>query len=577
MKDSKYIGPQARPSSFLDTEPQEHLTGKKAQDIVKNVSTGYGPRKHQILLHDSLKRFNVIICHRRFGKTVCIVNEIIDRALHNPLRNPHYAYIAPTYKQAKKIAWQYFVDYTRHLPGVTTNKSELTIYIERPGRLDPLTGQVDPDTIEITLLGADDPDTIRGVYLDGVALDEFAQCDPIIWGQVVRPALADRKKIARDLGIREDLAGLPLEPWAIFVGTPKGQNHLWHRYDKAVKNQEYCAQYEKDYNVVLERARWNRFEKSVGIEEDTPEKERKKIISTWPTATQDNYKLWRKYITAKSWFTIMFKASETGILDQDEIDEMREDLSPEEIEQELECSFTAAVLGSYYGHNIVQMRQVGRIGNVPHNPRYPVDTYWDIGIGDKAGIWFLQKYGGAVYYINYYESNGKGVPEYKMILDAMAKKVGERTNIDFNNSTEYVYGEGYKYGRHVWPHDGAAREWGTGVSRQETARTLGLIVEIQEKQTPEDRIQAARNRLKISWIDEKKCARGIDCLYNYQKMWDDKLMCFDKKPKHDWTSHGADAFGYSSLDDRPSNFPEERMRRAAEITQANGEYDELAA
>ena len=553
--------------------PADLLYGPQTPAEVKNIKTGYMPRPLQQVLHNSLKRFNVLVCHRRFGKTVCMVNELIDRALLNPLRNPHYAYIAPTYKQAKKIAWQYFVDYTRFLPGVTTNKSELTVYIERPGRRDPVTGELDPDTIEITLLGADDPDAIRGIYLDGSIIDEFAQCDPIIWGQVVRPALADRKKIAQDLGIFEDMGGIALEPWAVFIGTPKGQNHFYYRYEKAKGHELYCELYAKDKDIAAEREKWAKMEEVYGIGKDTNSRDRSEIIAKWPESRLAAYKAWRKFVVASNWFTSLYKASETAVLDQDEIDEMKEDLSPEEVDQELECSFTAAILGSYYGHIINQMRERGRIGNFPYNPKHPVDTYWDIGISDKLVIWFVQKTDAGYNYIDYYETNGKGVPELIQVLDAKKARLGSRIEV---SPGEFIDGYGYRFGRHVWPHDGAAREFGTGNTRQEQARQQGLIVDIQQRVAKPDQISAVRTRLKISNFDEKKCARGLECLYNYQKEYDSKLMMFKDKPKHDWSSHGAEGFAYSALDDRPSYFPEDRRRWSNQQMVADNDYDEFA-
>ena len=138
-----------------------------------------------------------------FGKNYCIyllINEMIDQALRCQLHNPQFAYIAPTYKQAKMVAWEFFNDFTRNIPGVEVNKSELSITIYRPAR---------GDKIKFMLLGAESPDALRGIYLDGCILDEYAQCDPSIWGQIIRPALSDRKG------------------WAIFIGTPKGQNHFF--------------------------------------------------------------------------------------------------------------------------------------------------------------------------------------------------------------------------------------------------------------------------------------------------------------------------------------------------------------
>ena len=576
--------PEVQPKTFLDlkksAETFEDIIRGRGKSLpldpelrknIKKIKTGYVPRKIQLHLHQTLRRFNVMICHRRFGKTVLAVNQIIHRAICNPLKNPQYAYIAPTYKQAKLIAWQYFVDYTRHLPNVKANKSELTIYIERPDRICPLTGEKDPDVIKLMLIGADDPDAIRGLYLDGGAIDEFAQCDPIIWGQIIRPALADRKKIAREMGIKYDWANNLLEPWIIFIGTPKGQNHFYRRYQSAQASEKFCREYEKSHDLEEEEEQWADLEKVHGITYETSQVELKDILEKISQEVVDDYKRWRKYSISTQWFTAIYKASETGILALDEIEEMIEDLSKEEVEQELECSFTAAILGSYYGHLLVKAEEKGQICDLKYDPRYPVETFWDLGVGDKCTIWFRQKIGGKYHYIDYYENNGKGVQHYIKVLDAKASWDGKETEVDENE--EMVLGYGYRYGRHIWPHDGKVQEFGSGQSRQETARKQGLTVFIQPKQRIDDRINATRDRIKISYFDKEKCARGIECLYNYQKEFDSKLMVFKKTPKHDWSSHASDSFGYSALDDRDFEFQDVTDRYKP--VQSNGDYDEL--
>lgn len=470
------------------------------------------------------------------------------------------------------------VDYTRFIPGVKDNKSELTIYINRSGRICPSSGEKDPDTIEISLIGADDPDSIRGIYLDGCVLDEYAQCDPIIWGQIVRPALADRKKIAHEMGIFKDTGGMPIDPWAIFIGTPKGRNHFHNMYDQANEAMSFSAEYETTHDVREEIREWYLFEKKHGITDETPYAEVERIMNTWTPGLRGLYADWRKYKSAKNWFTIILKASETAVLDRDEIDEMKSTMSKEEIEQELECSFTAAIVGSYYGHLINQLRESGHIGQYAYNPKYPVDTYWDIGIGDKTTIWFVQRINPSTYhYIDYFEADGLGIDDLKRVIDAKSGSLGTRVEIDPDREIT-ILGRGYEYGRHVWPHDGQAKEFGSGQTRQETARQKGLIVEIQPKQTIEDRINAARTRLKISYFDEKSCKRGIECLYNYMKERDDKLMMFKNKPLHNWASHGSDSYGYSALDDRPSYFPGDRRRgrKDEEYNQALTDYDEFS-
>lgn len=557
--------------TIMNTSPNTGGAHTPSDVKFEKIKTGYKPRKIQLLLHETIRRFNVLVCHRRFGKTVLAVNQIVHRAMSNPLRNPQYAYIAPTYKQAKRIAWQYFKDYTMHLPNVKANSSELIIYLERPDRKNIETGEPEPDVIKIMLIGADDPDDIRGLYLDGAILDEYAQCDPIVWGQIVRPALADRKKIATDQGVYFDLANVPLEPWAIFIGTPKGQNHFYRRLKSAEESEEFCKSYEKRHDIEAEEIAWKDFEEHHKIKEDITQVELKEFLSSLPADIEQEYNEFRKYKIHSQWFTAIYKASETGILPIEEIEEMTEDLTEAEVEQELECSFTAAILGSYYGSLMVKAEKDGRITDVPYDPRYPVETHWDIGVGDKCTMWFRQKINGKYHYIDYFEYNGQGIDFYNRVLDAKAQYVGKVTEIE--EGVEII-GREFRYGRHVWPHDGKVQEFGTGQSRQETARSMGLTVFIQPKQRVEDRINASRNRIKISYFDKTHCARGLECLYNYQKEYDSKLMVFKKSPKHDWSSHGADSFGYSALDDREGRFQDD-MCVTMNVT-ANLDYDELS-
>lgn len=432
----------------------------------KVVSTGYIPRELQNKLHKDLKRFNVLVMHRRFGKTVFAINEMIDKGLRNELHNPQYAYIAPTYKQAKMVAWEYLQDFTKNIPGTEVNKSELSITIPRPSR---------GDKIKYMLLGADSPDSLKGIYLDGVILDEYAQQDPIIWGQVIRPALSDRKG------------------WAIFIGTPKGMNHF--------------------------------------------------------------YKIFKTAMNLDNWYTKMYKASETGVVDAEELVDARETMSEEEYNQEYECDFSAAIMGSYYGKIINQLRdaKIPRITSVPYDPALPVDTHWDLGIGDATTIWFRQRLGNEYRYIDYEEAVGEGLAFY----------------------VKLIKNKPYAYGRHVLPHDGAARELGTGKTRQETLLKFGLRTEIQVRQSIDDGIQAVRNMLPLCWFDSENCVRGLDCLTNYQKEWDSKLDMFKNKPKHDWTSNGADGFRISALDNRKSDFAHDYGKNLPR--QAISDYDILGS
>ena len=169
---------------------------------VVNVDIGYKPRLWQTAVHRKLKRFSVLVVHRRAGKTVMTLAELIDKGLKCPLKMGRFAYIAPLRNQAKGIVWSYLKDFTRDIPGLKSNEAEL--YVEFP------------NGARITLYGADNPDAIRGAYLDGVVLDEYADIGTEVWTKVLRPMLADR------LG------------WAIVIGTPKGHNHFFEIYRKAM-------------------------------------------------------------------------------------------------------------------------------------------------------------------------------------------------------------------------------------------------------------------------------------------------------------------------------------------------------
>ena len=166
----------------------------------------YSPRPVQAQIHPQLEshRFCVLVTHRQLGKTVCAVNHLLKKALQNPLPHARYFYIAPFLKQAKMIAWDYVKRYTAPLPDVTTNESELNVRL--------------PNGARIWVCGADNPDALRGTYADGVVLDEYAQIKPDVFTEIIRPMLLSR------------------EGWAVFMGTPKGQNAFFELFNRAQKS-----------------------------------------------------------------------------------------------------------------------------------------------------------------------------------------------------------------------------------------------------------------------------------------------------------------------------------------------------
>lgn len=214
--------------------------------INRVITIPYLPRPLQKYLHSTLKRFNVIVSHRRFGKTIFAINHLIKDALTNADTNPRYGYIAPLYRQAKSISWDYLKYYTNVIPGIRYNEAELRCDF--------------PNGARISLYGADNPDSLRGLGFSGTVLDEVAQMKDSLWGEVIRPTLADR------LG------------WSIFIGTPKGLDGFYDLYESA------------------------------GARED--------------------------------WYRVIYKASETDIIPEEELLAARQTMSYEQYMREFECSFT---------------------------------------------------------------------------------------------------------------------------------------------------------------------------------------------------------------------------------------------
>lgn len=257
-----------------------------------------------------------------------------------------------------------------------------------------------------------------------------------------------------------------------------------------------------------------------------------------------------------NWYVLRSTVEDTDVFDEQGLAEELQELIDEngEIEgrarydAEYMCSFEAPVVGSYYGQQIRQAEQDGRITSVPYESTLAVYTAWDLGIGDATAIWFYQQVGKEIRVIDYYESSGEGIEHY----------------VKHMRSLPYVYASVPAF----WPHDGEVKELGTGKSRKEVADSLGLRnIEIVPVQSLEDGIQAVRSIFSKVWFDAKKCERGIQALKNYKKDWDDKGKTYRNRPKHDWSSHGADAFRYMALSykdrtrKRKPHIPEHVRRR----------------
>lgn len=391
----------------------------------------YTPRDQFQPFHDRTQRWAIIVAHRRAGKTVATINDVIKRALERP---GLYGYIAPYYVQAKDVAFGYFKHFTAPLIeyGCSYNEGELRINL--------------PNGSVVRLYGADNYDRLRGLGFDGLVLDEAADFPPQAWSEVLRPCLSDKKG------------------WCVWIGTPKGHNAFWETWERAQ--------------------------------------------------------------TEEDWFCLRLKASETGIIDRDELNDARKSMSEDQYRQEWETDFEAAIRGAYYGKELREAEESGRICSVPYDRAAQVHVSFDLGIGDATSIWFAQTIGKEVHIIDFYEASGVG-------LDHYAKVLREKP---------------YSYGDILLPHDAEAKELGTGKSRVETLNSLGITrTRIVPRLSVDDGIQAARLLLGRCWFDKKKTNQGLECLKQYRAAFDEKNKVLKQRPLHDWSSHAADSFRYLAV------------------------------
>ena len=383
-------------------------------------------------------RFTVVVAHRRMGKTVSAINQLVHSSLLCDKPSPRFAYIAPTYAQCKRIAWDYLLQYTRPL-GAIANIAELRV--DFMGR-------------RISLYGADSPDSLRGIYLDGVVIDEIGDVNPAIFSEVVRPALADR------LG------------WAMFIGTPKGNNHFKDLRDRASN-------------------------------------------------------------AADGWKLLEFKASETGLIIPTELASAKAEMGDDKFRQEFECSFNAAVEGSYYGKMINELEEKNQITTIPRETLSKTYCAWDLGMSDSTAIWVAQVVGKEIRLVDFYENHSQGLDTY----------------------VQWLRDNGWSDAVQLLPHDVVVRELGTGKSRQEMLEEAGLEITVVKKLPIADGIMAVRRLLPRCWFD-KNVKQGLDALRNYRRNYDEKRNVFFDSPLHDWCSHASDAFRYLAvgLDETDANW-----------------------
>lgn len=237
--------------------------------------------------------------------------------------------------------------------------------------------------------------------------------------------------------------------------------------------------------------------------------------------------LWELYQIAQNsndWFSYKLTIDDTRHISKAAIAKEKADgiMSEDLIMQEYYTSFDLGVEGAYYSRILDKLDTKGQISIVPVEPGFKVHTAWDLGMHDCTSIIFFQVVGQIIRIVDCYESSNAGLDHYAKIL---AQK-------------------DYLYGKHIAPHDIAVRELGSGITRIEKARSLGINFVVADNISPEDGIEAVRSALPRMWFDKKMCAELLKALENYRKEWDIKKQVYKGKALHDWASHFADALRY---------------------------------
>jgi hypothetical protein len=256
-------------------------------------------------------------------------------------------------------------------------------------------------------------------------------------------------------------------------------------------------------------------------------------------------KLWRETAHNDNWYRLLIRADTSGCLSLDELDAMQEEMSPEEFDQEMLCSFEAAIKGAYYSEQIRRMDAEGRIGRVPIDRAMRVHTAWDLGRRDATAIWFIQCVGRERRLVDYYESSGAGFDHYAQVLHDKRRE------------------RGWIYGEHYFPHDVEVHMLDSRLSRIETLRALGIEATVVKQHAIMDGINAVRRMLDRTWVDEEHAGVGLEHLRLYRADWDQKLHVFMPHPRHDEHSHGADALRIfaAGYDDQRTSYADASYRR----------------
>jgi hypothetical protein len=235
---------------------------------------------------------------------------------------------------------------------------------------------------------------------------------------------------------------------------------------------------------------------------------------------------WNIYETSRKlpneWFSLSLPASKSKLLPESELQAAQAQLAEDQYLQEYECSFEAAIIGAIWGTEMRKVSEDGRITKVENQIEVKTHTAWDLGHTDDTAIWWYQVIAGEIHIVDFFALSGGTIEEF-------VSKIKEKP---------------YNYGKHYLPHDARARTLASGGKSviEQMATHLGINnLAIVPSLTVQDGIQAVRMALPRCWFDADKCADGIEALRQYQREYDEDKKAFRQTPKHDWTSHPADA------------------------------------
>ncbi len=388
------------------------------------------PRRQFRSYLERKNRWAALVCHRRAGKTVACIQDLILKAQNDKRVTPprRYAYIAPTRDQAKDVAWAMLKRYVEPYPDVRVNEADLTVTFVNGA--------------SIRLYSGENYDRMRGLYFDHVILDEFGDLDPQAWQAVVRPALSDYNGSAT------------------VIGTPKGRNGFW--------------------------------------------------------------RLWKDALSNPDWFTLILKASESGILNEEELADIKRGTPAHIFEQEFECSFDVGRPGAIYSKSLAEARNNRRISNdVLWFKEAPVYTSFDVGAPLNQRCWVWQMVGDR---INFLEALSGG-DDCKTPADWAGRLTQKQ----------------YRYGAHFIPHDAAQENGGLW---QEALKLGGLanVVPVPRQMSVWDGINLALDAFPRIGFNEEGCKDGIDSLDAYHSKEERDGVTIKNVPVHDWSSHGSDSF-----------------------------------